>query len=172
MCAQALEVKMSSRSSLVSGMGILCLHRHMIKHPSFISGFLLLLSFTLSVSMLLPALWCLPPEFYLSWVCVSNPHTSKTTTVWNLTVPLGEGLVEQWLGASLYQKMVVQSCSDSSVYGKSQTAGTRFCCPLTSLFQYQMWQLSGVCQDFAHGEAVWPLSNALQTGEYFYLQGT
>lgn len=120
MCAQALEVKMSSHSSLVSGMGILCLHRHMIKHPSFISGFLLLLTFTLSVPMLLPALWCLPPQFYLSWVCVSNPHTSKTTTVWNLTFPLGEGLVQQWLGASLSQKMVVQSCSDrSSVYGKS-----------------------------------------------------
>ena len=48
----ALELKMASPSSLVSGMGISCLHRHAIKHFSFVLGFCPLPSFTLSVSKL------------------------------------------------------------------------------------------------------------------------
>ena len=53
-----------------------------------------------------PARWHLLPEFYLRWCRVSKALTSENPAAWPHSDPLGEGLAEQWLGASLPQGML------------------------------------------------------------------
>ena len=75
----------------------------------------------------------------------------RPPVAWTCPDFLGEGLVEQCLGACLPQKTFMQLCSGrgSETYGKSEhTAYARFHCTLASLSQYQLtWLLSRFCWD-------------------------
>ena len=100
-CVGMGEVKMASPSFPVSGIRTLCSHQLAIRHPSFVSSFPPLPTSTLSATKLQPARWHLFPKFYLRWGCVSKPLTSQKPSAMTRYDPLGEGLVKQWLGASL-----------------------------------------------------------------------
>ena len=95
---------MASPSSLVSGAGISCPHKHMINHFSFVSGNCLPPSFTLSVSKL-SASQVAPPFRVLSQMgmCFKIPYF-RDPMAWTHGDSLGECLMEQWPGIDLSQK--------------------------------------------------------------------
>ncbi|XP_049506125.1 uncharacterized protein LOC125936195 [Panthera uncia] len=154
---------MASSSSLVSGTGILCPHRPVIKHPSFVSVLCPLPTSTLS-----GAGWHLPPEFYLKCNVLSKSHTSETPAASAHTDSLGESLAEQWMGASFPRKHLCDHTATEvqRLCQTQHTANTRFYNTLASLSQYQQTGCSlGSTGTFACGEGIWPLLNALQAEE-------
>ena len=131
------EVKVASPSSLVSGLEILCPHRHTIKHPSFISGFRQVPTFTLSVSKLSGCQVLLRSRFLSQMgLCFKTQHFrdpcgfGPVLILWRRVLPSNG---KSWL----VPENVVQQ-QRLRVYGKSEhTTGTKFCCILVSLFQYR-----------------------------------
>ena len=164
--------EMVSPSSLVPGAGALHSHRPTIKHPSFVSGLCQLPTSTLSFSKL-PTCQVVPSSRVLCQRgCVSKPHTSETPTARTCSNSLGEGLTEQWLGASLPRK-----CSCNSIeqrfrdYGKSQhTGGTRFHFTRVSSSQHQeTWLPSGVLWALCPWAALWGPLGSLPMGKHYGL---
>ena len=117
----------------------------------------------------LPARQHLFSQFNLRWVCVSKPQTSETSVAWTCTDSLGDGLTEQWLRASLPQKMFTQLFSGrgSEIMANHNTqlvpgfTALGHLCPNTNKRGCSI----GSPGTFACEEAVWPLPNALQAGE-------
>ena len=119
-----------------------------------------------------PARWHLLPEFYLRWCHVSKALTSENPAAWPHSDPLGEGLAEQWLGASLPQGMLchhvmaeaqrlwtgaglpqkkfmqLHGGRGSEILANHNTQLASDFTALWCLSQYQQtWLLSGVCWD-------------------------
>ena len=105
------EAQMASPSSLISHTESSPSHQRAIKHPSFVSGLHLSPPLPCPCPRCPSARWHHPPEFYLRWGGVSKPHASQTLAAWTPDESLQEGLAEQWLGASLPQKMFIWSRS-------------------------------------------------------------
>ena len=107
-------------------------------------------------------------QSFISDGVVSKPHASETLAAWTRANSLGEGLTEQRPVPGRPQKTFVRLRGGrGSDYGKPQhTAAPRF----TALCHLSPNTSKRVCPPgstgtFAHGEAVWPLPNALQAGE-------
>ena len=135
---------MASHSSLVTGTGTLCSHQPVIKHPSFVSGL------------------C-PP----SLPCVQAVCPPRGTSLQRF---ISDGVVFQNpTGAGLPQKTLLRlhSGRGSEIVANHNTQLVPgftilwHLCPNTSEHGYSL----GFTGTFACGEAVWPLPNALHTGE-------
>ena len=160
---------MASSSFLLSSTGTVCSHQPIIKHPSIVSALCSLPTSTLSMSKL-STCQAAPPSRVLSEIglCL-KPHTSETPVAWTYADCLAEGLAEQWLGASLPQKMFLRSHSGGSSEIMANH-NTQLAEDFTALWHFppntsKCGCSPGSAGTFACGDAVWPLWNALQAGE-------
>lgn len=164
-------MKITSLCSLVFKEGISCPHRLMINHSSFASDFSLLPAFTLCPSCLCPiARWRFPAEFYCYGLCFKTLYFRNPPAAGTHTDPLGEGLIDQWPGTNLSQKMFMQprSSRDSEFMVNCNTqpvpgfaALSQCLCSHTSKHGRSL----GPARTFVSREALLPLPNALQAGE-------
>ena len=150
---------MASPSCLLSGAGTSCSHGPAIKHPSFVSGRCPLRTSTCPRPSCPPARRQLPPEFYLRMGLFQNPTLQR---------PLQLGPVPTLRGrVSLSKGPRKRSCDCAAA--EVQTTANQAPC-FTALWHLSPNTSKRVCPPgstgtFAHGEAVWPLPNALQAGE-------